>query len=59
MGREDRNTLSGKGVPTRAPGGRPCPFPMPDLRPLRMPHWIDEELATLDLGDDRSTNARR
>src|SRR4051794_30387086 len=52
MGREGRNTLVEERLPTRGPW-RPGPAPRPRLRPDRMPDWIDQELATLDLGDDR------
>jgi Transposase DNA-binding/Transposase Tn5 dimerisation domain len=52
MGREGRNILVGERLPTRGPW-RPGPAPRPRSRPERMPDWIDQELATLDLGDDR------
>src|SRR3954454_8611597 len=52
MGHEVRNILVGEGIPTRAPW-RPGAPPRPRSRPTRMPDWIDQELATLDLGDDK------
>ena len=45
-------TLSRKGVPTRGLWF-PVPFSHARSRPLPMSSWIDQELATLDLGDDR------
>src|ERR1700734_3842889 len=51
MGLADRNNVVGKGVPTLAPR-----WPVPHSRARsgcpRMTDWIDEELKTLDLGDD-------
>jgi hypothetical protein len=52
MGHEDRNIVVGKGLPTRAPW-RPGPRPRPRSHRNHMPEWIDQELATLDLSDDR------
>jgi Transposase Tn5 dimerisation domain/Transposase DNA-binding len=51
MGHEVRNHLVGKGVPTQGLGS-PALLSPARFRYLCMPEWIDEELKTLDLGDD-------
>jgi hypothetical protein len=52
MGLAGRNNLIGKGVPTPAPRW-PVPRSWARSWSTCMPSWIDEELKTLDLGDDR------
>src|SRR5262249_20769647 len=52
MGCGGRNILVREGLPTQAPSA-PGAHPHPRWLPVPMPDWIDQELAALDLGDDR------